>query len=177
MSAPATFPQNPSADRLRALQKTVSEPGMKPAVNGDGSRPQTGPQGIRQRHSLQGHDQGAAEPDKNLGIKGDGSRPQTGPQRIRHRLSSEHGDRRHGVSRRDHNYDAPIGGYNSSQNSDDDTNTTYRSQAPQYRRRRRIRHELHQKHKSNVVPMKVTVPWVKWMQSDAKNRMSTPRYL
>ncbi|KAI9055798.1 hypothetical protein LZ554_000738 [Drepanopeziza brunnea f. sp. 'monogermtubi'] len=72
-----------------------------------------------------------------------------------------------GISRRNHNYNAPIGGYESSRDSEGDR-TTYRGQDPHYRRRV-VRHKLHEKHKSDIVPIKVTSKWAKWMQSDSKN--------
>ncbi|KAK6582990.1 hypothetical protein PZA11_004066 [Diplocarpon coronariae] len=91
----------------------------------------------------------------------------TGLTSLRQRQQShQQGNSSHGVLRRDHNYNTPIGGYSSSRSSDDET-ATYASRDPNHQKRRRIRHELHQKHKSDVVHIRPK--WTKWMNSDAKN--------
>ncbi|KAK2625902.1 hypothetical protein QTJ16_005214 [Diplocarpon rosae] len=95
------------------------------------------------------------------------ARSNNSPRDLRQRQQShQQGNRSHGVSRRDYNYDTPIGGYSSSRSSDDET-ATYASRNLHYQKRRRIRHELHQKHKADAVHIRPK--WTKWMNSDAKN--------
>lgn len=63
-------------------------------------------------------------------------------------------------------YNAPLGGYNSEE-SDDGDDGRRKPDVDQYRRHH-IRRKLYRKHKANKMPGQLS--WIKWMNSDAKNR-------
>lgn len=67
-------------------------------------------------------------------------------------------------------YDAPLGGYNS--DDSDATTASARHRRRKHRlRRHQIRKRLHNKRKaSRFVPGSVIVLWIRFMNSDAKNR-------
>lgn len=66
-------------------------------------------------------------------------------------------------------WNAPIGGYNSSDDgsSSDGTSNAQRREAER-KKRKHLRRKLRRKHQADKIPLRL--PWIKWMHSESKNR-------